>query len=88
MKSLCLEKEFKTIVMLLATQAMIHLGTVNDPLLREKKADRQRADVFIGLLEILQEKTSGNLHRDENIFLKDIVENLQTIYNEKSKSGL
>lgn len=83
MESTSLEKDFKAIVVLLATQAMIHLGEIADPLAGEKRSDPRRVEFFIGLLEILQNKTKGNLSGPEQTFLAEVLSNLRLLAKKK-----
>ncbi len=78
-----MEKDFKSIILLLTTQAMINLGEINDPLSSDKKKDKNNADLFISLLIELQKKTSGNLTEAEENFLDEVLKNLKQIYKNK-----
>jgi hypothetical protein len=81
------KRDIRAIAILLATQGMIRLGEIPDPL--SGKADFQAAGAqfFIDLLSELQRKTSGNLLPDEEAFLRDVLENMQKIFLKKTQAG-
>ncbi len=76
-----MDRDIKAIILLLATQAMINLGEIHNPLSNEPKFDLEGATVFLQLLDVLAAKTKGNLTEDEEIFLADIRKNLDQVYN-------
>ncbi len=83
-----MEAEFKSIVLLLTTQAMINLGEINDPLNDSSKPNKKNSELFISLIEKLREKTKGNLTEGENIFLNEVLNNLNRIFKDKFKEGI
>jgi len=83
-----MEAEFKSIILLLTTQAMINLGEINDPVSNTAGADKTNARLFISLLEELQAKTKGNLDTAEESFLSEVIRNLNRIFENKFKEGL
>lgn len=78
-----MDKDIKSIIVLLATQVMINLGEIKDPLSNQEKLDLEGAEVFIQLLGVLEAKTSGNLTEEEEQFLAEVCENLDKVYNKK-----
>lgn len=82
-----MEKNFKSIVLIFTTQAMINLGEIVDPITKTKNKNKINAKLFISLLEVLDEKTKGNLIIEENKFLKDVLKNLLAIYRKNFKNG-
>jgi hypothetical protein len=78
-----MDKDIKSIIVLLATQVMINLGEIKDPLSNQEKLDLEGAEVFIQLLAVLEAKTSGNLTEKEEQFLAEVRENLDRVYNKK-----
>ena len=82
-----MEKDIKAIIVLLATQAMIDMGEIQDPISREAKINLEGAATFIHLLNVLETKTKGNLTPEEEEFLTDVQENLDKVYNKKLKAG-
>jgi hypothetical protein len=79
--------DIKSIAVLLATQAMINMGEIQDPITTDRKDDMDGALVFIQLLDVLDAKTKGNLTPEETAFFADVRENLDKIYNKKYFSG-
>lgn len=65
---------------------MINLGEIEDPITRKPTLKAESAEVFIELLEVLEEKTRGNLTEGEEHFLLGSLENLKRIYREKFKN--
>lgn len=82
-----MRRDIKAIILLLATQGMINLGEINDPVTNETNLNLDGAEVFIELLEELKEKTRGNLSAEEEIFLSDVLSNIKKVYDKKLNSG-
>jgi hypothetical protein len=79
------EINFMTFVISLNASAMVHLGIIEDPATGEKCKNLTLGKQTIDILGILEEKTRGNLSRDEENMLKDILYDLRIIYvKEKS----
>lgn len=76
--------DFRAIVVLLATQCMIKLGEVEDPFMHNKAVDLDGAHLFLSLLEVMQEKTKGNLTDEEESYLAFIIDNICKVYQKKS----
>ncbi|MEM8835186.1 MAG: DUF1844 domain-containing protein [Planctomycetota bacterium] len=76
--------DFTTVLGMLATQAVMYLGGMPD---REGRAmvDLEVAQHFIGLLEVLEEKTRGNLEDKEKTDLEQTLHELRMRYVEISK---
>jgi len=82
-----MKKDINSIILLLATQGMINLAEINDPVTNELKLNMEGAEVFIELLEELEVKTKGNLSVEEEGFLTDILGNLKKVYDKKLGAG-
>lgn len=82
-----IEKDINAIALLLATQALINLGEIEDPVTKERRHDLDGARVFIDLVGVLQQKTAGNLTAGEEIFLGDLKENLDRVYEKRASIG-
>jgi len=78
-----IEKDIRSVVTLITVQCMIHLGQIPDPLSGQTQVNLNSADLFFGLLEILEEKTCGNLNVIEQSFLEDVMANLRKIRKKK-----
>jgi hypothetical protein len=79
------KRDIRAIAILLATQGMIRLGEIPDPLSGKAAFHDEGAKFFIDLLAELQRTTRGNLLPDETAFLADMLENLQKIFLKKSR---
>jgi len=79
--------DFSGLVLSLSTSVMIHLGEVPDPITREKQVELPQAKQTIDILAILEEKTRGNLTKEEEMLLRDILTDLRFRYVEKSKTA-
>ncbi len=82
-----MKRDIKSIILLLATQGMINLGEIKDPVSNETKLNLEGAEVFIELLEELEVKTRGNLTVEEEGFITDILSNIKKVYNKKCDAG-
>jgi hypothetical protein len=78
-----MKRDIKSIILLLATQGMINLGEIQDPVSTELKINLEGAQIFIELLEVLEVKTRGNLTPEEERFLSDILGNIKKVYEKK-----
>lgn len=78
-----MKRDIKAIILLLATQAMINLGEIKDPVSGESILNIDGAQVFIELLEELEIKTRGNLTDEEDAFLTDILTDLKKVFEKK-----
>jgi hypothetical protein len=81
------KRDIRAITVLLATQGMIRLGEIPDPLSGAAALDAEGARFFIDLLQELQRKTENNLQADEAAFLGDVLENLQQLFAKKSETA-
>ena len=82
-----MKRDIKSIILILATQCMINLGEVEDPISKGISGNLEGAELFIELLEELESKTDGNLTDEEKKFLVGVIENLKKIYNKKRQEG-
>ncbi len=80
--------DFSTFVLSLATSALYHLGLVEDPETHKTvPPDLSLARQTIDTLEILQEKTRGNLDDDERRLLESLMYELRMRFVEARKGG-
>ncbi len=73
-----------------AFQTLVHLGKVANPMSGESGVDLPNAKYSIDILGILQEKTKGNLTKEEDESLANMLRDLRMTYVEvanKSASG-
>jgi len=68
---------------MLATQCMINLGEIPDPVNGDVAVYLDKAEVFIDLLDVLRSKTTGNLSPEEDDFLREVLSNIRAVYEKK-----
>jgi hypothetical protein len=74
------EMDFSTFVLSLSSSAMMHMGETELPGGGTVKTDLALAKQSIDILEILQEKTKGNLSEDEAGILQELLYTLRVTY--------
>ena len=74
------EITFSTFIFSLNTSVLLHLGIIDDPATGEKAKNLPIAKQTIDILGMLQEKTEGNLNKDEENMLKNILYDLRILY--------
>lgn len=77
--------DFAGFLLSLATSAMAHLGEVPDPETGSTTENLPAAKQMIDILSILQKKTKGNLERDEERLLDNLLYELRMKYLKKSQ---
>jgi hypothetical protein len=77
---------FNMLVTTLATEAMIGLGQLPHPVTQQLHPDPAQARYAIDTLEILSEKTKGNLTPAEKSFLEDVLHQLRMAFVAVSRS--
>jgi hypothetical protein len=79
------EITFSTFVVGLSTQALVHLGELPDPHTNQPAADLSAAQQLIDIIAMLEQKTHGNLDRDEQAMLEAILFELRMKYVERAR---
>ena len=69
--------DFSTLVLSLATSAMVHMGLVPESESGSTEKNLPLAHQTIDTLSLLQEKTRGNLTDDENRLLQSVLYELR-----------
>ncbi len=72
--------DFSQIVITLAQTAYVHLGVIEDPFSKKKDKNLKQAKFAIDMLDVLKEKTKGNLTKEEEDLLEDILYDLHMKY--------
>jgi len=72
--------DFTTLVNMLVTNAMVFLGQMPAPGSQQYLRNLPQAQHMIDLLMVLREKTKGNLTREEEQMLEDLLPQLQMAY--------
>jgi len=76
---------FSTFVFSLNTSALVHLGDYPDPATGKNEVDLPLAKQTIDLIALLEEKTRGNLTKDEESLIKHILYDLRLRYVQKTR---
>ena len=79
-----LTQRFIEFVMMHAQNAALFLGQIPNPKTGEPETNLDLARMFIDQLEMIQEKTRGNLTNEETMVLRNTLSNLQMAYVEAS----
>ena len=80
-------QRFIEFVMMHAQNAALFLGQIPNPKTGEPEINLDLARMFIDQLEMIQEKTRGNLTNEETTVLRNTLSNLQMAYVEASGSA-
>lgn len=71
---------FATFIFSLNSSVLVQLGLIDDPAAGKKTKNLPLAKQTIDILGMLEEKTRGNLTKDEENMLKNILYDLRMIY--------
>jgi hypothetical protein len=77
--------EFNSIILLLYLPALIQLGLLDDPQTGERRENLDLAKRNIDLLDLLRDRTKGNLEEEESRFLDDALSQLKMVYLKKKE---
>src|ERR1035441_5702053 len=64
---------FSALILSLSTSALVNLGELPDPISNEKGVNLSLAKQTIGIVEMLKEKTKGNLSVDESRLINNML---------------
>ena len=79
------EPDFGFFVTTIALQASISLGVVANPATGKTEENLQQAKFIIDTLAVLRDKTKGNLTKDENDLLENVLYELRMSYITKTQ---
>lgn len=79
------EINFINFIISLSTSAVMNFGEIPDPITNEKKKNINLAKQTIDLLGMLKEKTKGNLTKEEESVIDDVLYNLRLKYIQEIK---
>jgi hypothetical protein len=82
-----LSQRFIEFVMMHAQNAALFLGQIPNPKTGEGEVNLELAKMFIDQLEMIHEKTRGNLTSDETTVLRNTLSNLQMAYVEAAQKA-
>ena len=71
---------FEMLLTMFATEAMAALGQLPNPLTNEVSINLEHARYAIDMLQMLGEKTEGNLDAGEKKMLEDLTHQLRMLY--------
>jgi len=77
--------DFGFFISSLAMEGLMALGEMENPFTKEKAINLRQAEYIIDIIDILKEKTKGNLKQEENTFIENILSDLKTRYVNKTK---
>ena len=75
---------FEILASTFATQAAIALGQIDHPVTKQRQFDLPQAKFAVDLLEVLQDRTKGNLSKEEADFLERCLYELRMLYIDRS----
>jgi hypothetical protein len=78
---------FPVLLTTLATQALVSLGQIPHPATNQPEIRLDEAKHFIELLEMLEQKTTGNRTPDESQLLENLLHELRLGYVTSSKAA-
>ena len=81
------EINFPSFVLSLSSSALLHFGQIPDPITKKQERNLPLAKQTIDILGILQEKTKGNLTKDEEQLIENLLHDLRLKYVEESRKG-
>lgn len=79
------EVTFSAFVMSLNTSVLFHLGEISDPATGKRVVELDLAKHGIDTLTLIQQKTKGNLSKDEEEMLKNILYDLKIRFVKATK---
>ncbi len=79
------EASFMTLIFSLYTHAQITLGVIPDPMTQQMYKDLEQAKYNIDLLDVLKDKTRGNLTTEEEQTLEQMLYEVRMAYVEANK---
>ena len=81
------EINFATFVLSISSSVLLHFGDVPDPISGKKERNLPMAKQTIDILGILKEKTNGNLDKEEEQLLDNLLHDLRLKYVQECKKG-
>ncbi len=76
------QPSFTIFISSLSMQAMIAMGSLENPVTKKKEANPEQARFLIDTLDIIKQKTEGNLTKEESHFLEESLYHLRMGYIE------
>jgi len=79
---------FSAFILSLSSSVMLHFGDMEDPLSGKKEKNLPMAKHTIDMIDMLKEKTKGNLTADEERLMENILCEMKLRYVKESKRGI
>jgi hypothetical protein len=79
------EISFSSFILSLSSSALFHFGEIPDPVTNKKQRNLSMAKQTIDILGILKEKTVGNLKKEEESLLDNLLYDLRIRYIDEIK---
>lgn len=80
------EANFSGLVSMLATQAFFAMGVLRPEEYKDQPADMEMAKFNIDMIGVIEEKTKGNLSKEEGDFLSNTLQQLRMTFVKLSES--
>jgi hypothetical protein len=80
-----LKIDFSSFVLSLSTSALIQLGKINDPITKKADKNLEAAKQTIDILSLMQQKTKGNLTREEQSVMDSSLYDLRMMFIDENK---
>jgi len=81
------EVDFMNFITSLSLQSLISLGEIESPFTEKKEVNIKQARFLIDTLDMIKQKTEGNLTEEESKMLDTMLYELKMKYVEKSKGA-
>lgn len=81
------EASFPSLILTLGTGALQHMGLVENPVTKRVEKDMRLAKHTIDMLDMLKKKTKGNLRKEEERLLEELLYELRTKYVKAKGKG-
>jgi len=78
--------DFSQIVSAFGLQALMACGKIMNPVTKKFEVELAMADYHIGILDVLKDKTAGNLNDTEKRHLEDMLYQARMAYVDASKN--
>ena len=77
---------FRGLIESLASQALLYMGAMRDPMTGQAHQDLNQAQTMIDMLGMIEEKTKGNLSPEESQLVGNLLYELRMRYIEANQS--
>ena len=72
--------DFTSFILSLSTSALMHLGVIENPVTKKTEKELPVARQTIDLIELLKDKTAGNLSEEEAQLMVNVLRELRMLY--------